>query len=48
MPTLICGLPYAVFMELRTHTAMNRLSQPEAQAIFDKLAELGFKVVPAE
>ena len=47
MNTLPCGLPYDDFMHLVTTTALNRLSQDEAKAIFAKLSELGFKVVAA-
>ena len=46
MKTIASGLPYETFQELRAVTALNRLNQPESEAIFEKLAELGFKVVP--
>jgi hypothetical protein len=48
MRTLPCGLPYDAFMDLVATTSLNRINQTEAQAIFEKLSELGFKVVPSK
>jgi hypothetical protein len=43
---LDCGLPYEEFGALRNETAFSRLNYDEGLAVFDKLHEHGFKIVP--
>ncbi len=47
-PPLACGLPYHEFGALRNETAFDRLNHSEGLAVFDKLHERGFKIVPRE
>jgi hypothetical protein len=45
---LACGLPKEAFGILRTETPLNRVNYDEATVIFDRMFEMGFKVVPVE
>ena len=46
--SLDCGLPYEAFAALRNATAFDRLNHSEGLAVFDKLYEHGFKIVPRD
>lgn len=48
MNALPCGLPYEDLMQLLTVTALGRLSQDEAKRVFEKLADLGYRIAPVE